>query len=400
MKRVLFFIDSFPNYSETFLYNQIYYLLDSGFYVDVIAIKQKVYSKKVIHQKMMDYKLNEHVSFLRHGLKNRLLVNILLFPIFSFKLLLHNKFRRSLFFIQNIDLFECFKNHDIVHAHYGHIGAMVGDLRKIGLFKSQKLICSFHGEELLPIYLDSYQSRYSNMLEYFDAITANSYYVKDLILKSLRGSESITSILPESLDTGYFRLLDDEVVKCDRFSILFVGRLIEWKAPIIAIQIVEMLLNLKYSVHLDIIGSGPEYDRCIKYISENNLKEYIVLHGSLSQEEIKGFLEKSDVFLFPGIKEPSTGKAEAQGLVIQEAQAMNVPVIVSDAGGMKFGLMDGITGYVVPENDLEGFVQKIRDLIINVDRRTELGKNGRKFVIENFDIQVLGKKLLQIYSLN
>ena len=53
---------------------------------------------------------------------------------------------------------------------------------------------------------------------------------------------------------------------------------------------------------------------------------------------------------------------------------MNVPVIVSDAGGMKFGLMDGITGYVVPENDLEGFVQKIRDLIINVDR-TELNFN-------------------------
>ena len=268
MKKVLFIIDSFPNYSETFLYNQIYFLLDCGIEVDVIAIKKKFFSENVFHQKMIEYRLNERVGFLRKGINLILLINLLIYPVLSFKILLNYGLKKSLFFIQNIDLFTRSRKYDVVHAHYGHIGALVGDLRKIGIFKNQRLICSFHGEELLPIHLDSYQLRYFNMLKFFDVITANSNYIRGLILKSLKGSDKITFVLPESLDTTYFGNLDQRIVKKDYFSILFIGRLIEWKAPILAIQIVEKLLKLNYNVRLDIVGSGPEYDRCFNYIKK------------------------------------------------------------------------------------------------------------------------------------
>lgn len=400
MKRVLFVIDSFPNYSETFLYNQIYFLLDHGIEVDVIAIKKKAYSQNVLHKKMIEYSLSERVRFLRHGIDPRLLINLLIYPVLSIKMILNCGLKKAFYLIQNFDLFNRFKNFNVVHAHYGHIGALVGDLRKVGVFKNQRLICSFHGEELLPIHLDSYQTRYSNMLEFFDVITANSYYTKELIIKSLNPESKRLIVFPVFVDKIYFEDKKIKIKNADSFNLIFVGRLIELKAPLLAVQIVEKLLKLNYIVRLDIVGSGPEFDRCFNYIEENKLDTYIKLHGALSQEEIKELYKESDVFLFPGIKEPATQKAESNGLVIQEAQAMRIPVIVSDVGGMKYGLIDGKTGYVVPENDINGFVEKVEYLIQNPNLKAELGENGKRFVSENFDSIVLGKKLLQIYGMN
>lgn len=398
MKKVLFIIDSFPNYSETFLYNQIYFLLEKEVYVEVLAIKRKTYPKNILHGKMMKYKLHEKVEFSRHGINLRLLLNTLFYPVSSIKISFKFGLKKAFFLIQNIDIINRFRDFNVVHAHYGHIGALIGDLRSVGFFKNQKLICSFHGEELLPIHLDSYQSRYSNMLKFFDVITANSIYIKDLILSSLSGSEKIIKVLPESLDVGYFEPSVKKNNNQGCFSILFVGRLIEWKAPILAIQIVEKLLTLQHKVRLDIVGSGPEYEKCLGYILSKELDKNIKLHGPLSQEEIIELFKQSDVFLFPGIKEPFTSKAEAQGLVIQEAQAMEIPVIVSDVGGMKYGLIDGKTGFVVPENNLDRFVETIEELLFNPKLKSELGKNGRRFVLENFDSQVIGEKLLEFYE--
>ena len=67
----------------------------------------------------------------------------------------------------------------------------------------------------------------------------------------------------------------------------------------------------------------------------------------------------SDIFLLPGITEVSTGRAETQGIVILEAQSMELPVLVSDAGGMKYGVNNNHTGYVIAESCINSFVEKI-----------------------------------------
>ena len=84
----------------------------------------------------------------------------------------------------------------------------------------------------------------------------------------------------------------------------------------------------------------------------------------------------SDLFVFPGIHDKH-GRAETQGLVLQEAQAMELPVIVSDVGGMKYGMINDITGFVVEEKNIAGFVDKIELLIADKELRKEMGKQGR-----------------------
>ena len=107
-------------------------------------------------------------------------------------------------------------------------------------------------------------------------------------------------------------------------------------------------------------------------------------------------MEESHAFIMPGIYDNSR-RAETQGLVIQEAQAMELPVLISDVGGMKFGVIDGETGFVLKEKDLNAFVKKVELLIQDENLARAMGKKGREFVIQNYDSKVLGAKLEKLY---
>jgi colanic acid/amylovoran biosynthesis glycosyltransferase len=108
-------------------------------------------------------------------------------------------------------------------------------------------------------------------------------------------------------------------------------------------------------------------------------------------------MNAADLFLFPGIIDKN-GRCEAQGLVVQEAQAMKLPVIVSNVGGMKEGIVDNKTGFVVKENDINGFVEKLEFLINNSNKKEAMGEAARAFVVKNYDSTILGEQLLYLYT--
>jgi colanic acid/amylovoran biosynthesis glycosyltransferase len=149
-------------------------------------------------------------------------------------------------------------------------------------------------------------------------------------------------------------------------------------------------------VIFNMVGEGLEFETCRAYILEHQLSGHINLLGPLSQEQIKAVMALSDVFLYPGIID-NNGRCENQGLVIQEAQAMALPVLISDVGGMTEGIIDGQTGFVVKAHDIEGFAEKLEFLMIHPKEKHAMGQTGRQFVVDHYDNKILGKKLLKIY---
>jgi colanic acid/amylovoran biosynthesis glycosyltransferase len=145
-----------------------------------------------------------------------------------------------------------------------------------------------------------------------------------------------------------------------------------------------------------IIGEGPLFPDLKDSIENEGLTGKVLLAGGKTQEETREDLNESDIFILPGIE--FNGLAEAQGLVIQEAQAMELPVLVSDAGGMAEGVLEGITGYVLPQRDVDAFVDKIEYLATNPSIRKQMGSAGRKFVEENYDSELLAQKLIHLYN--
>ena len=94
------------------------------------------------------------------------------------------------------------------------------------------------------------------------------------------------------------------------------------------------------------------------------------------------------VFVFPTYR-------EGFGSVTIEAEAMGIPVVVSDVPGPQNAIIDRVTGYKVPSKTVDPWVDKISYLLDNPDVRVEMGKEGRKFVEEKFDDKILLQKILE-----
>ncbi len=100
------------------------------------------------------------------------------------------------------------------------------------------------------------------------------------------------------------------------------------------------------------------------------------------------YLAAMDIFLFPSYR-------EGFGNVVIEAEAMGVPVVVSDIPGPQNGMVEGVTGFKVPARTVEPLVEKTSLLIEDENLRQKFGKAGAKFVVENFDSRVLIKKIIE-----
>ncbi len=404
--QIAFVVPSFPTVTETFVVNQICDMIDRGHNISIFAFHEN--EQQVNHEKISQYNLLERTTFLKQSKISKrkrlkafgkyVLIN---HEHINFKKLLNIlnvlKYGKAALNLQNYTRFQWLlvdKGFDIIHAHFGQSGAYIAEMKSFGFFAKTPLVTSFHGYDIRPHMLSDLFSTYRNLFEETALLTVNSPYTLSL-LQELQPTTR-NRVLPVGLDTKNFR---NKISTCSTvFSILFIGRLVEFKAPGLALEIIQILISRGYQeVILTIVGEGELKDEIKKNIIAKKLEKNVVLKGSCTQEEVLRLMSSSDIFLLPGIHD-KYGRAENQGLVIQEAQAMELPVVVSDAGGMKYGLLDGESGFVVKEGDIDGFADKIELLINNPSLRKKMGRKGREFVVENFDSKVLGDKLEAFYE--
>ncbi|MDE2222751.1 MAG: glycosyltransferase, partial [Candidatus Omnitrophica bacterium] len=138
------------------------------------------------------------------------------------------------------------------------------------------------------------------------------------------------------------------------------------------------------------IGDGPIRDALLQTIEESGLNDTVKLLGAQPRDKIIEFLGKTDVFLLPS-------KNEAFSVALLEAQAMEVPVVACNVGGISSAMNDQQTGFLVPLNDVEYTVKTIMKLFDNETLRSSLGKAGRKFVENHGNIKNINHQLEEIY---
>lgn len=284
--------------------------------------------------------------------------------------------------------------YDVLHAHFGSNGNYVTELRKLGLYKNAKFITTFHGYDLDYSYKAN--DYYLSLFNSCNTFTVNSLYSKNELIR-LGCDENKIHLLPVGLDIDKFKPIIEKTASPNFLKLLFVGRLIGFKAPDRVIEICRLLkLNNRVKFKASIIGDGPMLSELKELANKYGLSNEIVFEGSKTQEQIITAMETSDLFLYPGIT--FKNRAENQGLVIQEAQAMSLPVLVSDAGGMSEGVLNGLTGFVIPEDDLVEFANKVELLAQDICLRKRMGGRGRQLVKDKYDINVLNKQLLNLYK--
>jgi colanic acid/amylovoran biosynthesis glycosyltransferase len=203
--------------------------------------------------------------------------------------------------------------------------------------------------------------------------------------------------LPVGLRLDYFKPESNRALR-EKIRLVFLGRLVYLKGGLMMIDIFNKLFKVNPDLELVMIGEGEEREKIEKKINAYNIVDKVSLKGALSQDQIIKEFKEGSIFIYPGMFDPFFKAGDTQGLVVQEAQAMELPVVCSDIGGIKYGMIDGETGFLVNEGDIDGFVEKIQLLIDQPELRVKMGNAGREFVKKHFDSKVIGDKLMSVYN--
>jgi glycosyltransferase involved in cell wall biosynthesis len=174
--------------------------------------------------------------------------------------------------------------------------------------------------------------------------------------------------LPEPMDDLKIKL--EKMTGCvihNRKILVTVGRLVKRKGMAWFIDCVMPHLNSGY-IYI-VAGDGPEFDRIRRVVSLRNLKNRVLMLGRVSNDVRKVLLNISDVFIMPNNTVASD--IEGFGIVILEAGSCGLPVVASNLQGIKDAVIDGKTGYLVEEGDVEGFLNRIKSMsLAKADIRT------------------------------
>ncbi len=168
----------------------------------------------------------------------------------------------------------------------------------------------------------------------------------------------------------------------------YIGRIGKEKGFDELMQITKSLMTKYDNAVLLYVGPNEKPDTVAKESLEyfDNCSRIVYTGGWVDNTEC--YYAAMDVFVFPTYR-------EGFGSVTIEAEAMGVPVVVSDIPGPQNAIMDGVTGYTLPPKTVEPWVEKISYLFDNPEVRKEMGEAGRKFVVESFDDKILLQKILE-----
>lgn len=175
----------------------------------------------------------------------------------------------------------------------------------------------------------------------------------------------------------------------DRFVILVVAQLVDWKG----IDVVLRALNrLPLRVVAWIVGDGPDARRLTELCKTLNLEARVRFFGY--QVDVSRYMQAADCLVCPTIW------AEAAGLVILEGLACQLPVIASAVGGIPEFVEDRRTGFLFPPGDDAQLAERIRCLESDPEACRRMGLEARSAMVERFSAEKRLSEYLDLYRIS
>ena len=155
--------------------------------------------------------------------------------------------------------------------------------------------------------------------------------------------------------------------------------------------ILEDVIKKMPNVHFYWAGDGQYKQPILEKISK--FENFHYLKSLKYPDQVREYLTEIDIYALP------TGM-DTTPLSCREAMSMENPVVASKVGGIPEMVSDNITGFLVDEGDVDGWIKKLTVLIEDESLRTEFGKAGRKRVIDIFNWDKLAKEFIDVVQEN
>ena len=177
--------------------------------------------------------------------------------------------------------------------------------------------------------------------------------------------------------------------------VLFVGRLIEKKGCEYLIRAFALIQRIVPSALLLIAGDGDQREKLHKMATDLGVRAEF--RGAIPHSAVLDELKLAKVFCLPSII-AKNGDAEGLPIVMLEAQASGVPVVASASGGMIEAISEGVTGFAVPERNVNAIAAKIASLLTDHSLADSMATEGPKFIAHNYDINLCTQRLEALYK--
>jgi len=282
------------------------------------------------------------------------------------------------------------KRYDIIHSHWVMPGIAGVIVKKI--FKKPLVVTV--RENNTAIVANNFLLRY--VLKKADIIIVNNEQYERDILRIGVEKEKMRRILNGVNDIFKPGNKADARTKLkvpnNKKIIIFVGSLIQRKGPK---DVMESFFRLKKK-HKDLmlvyIGEGALKEELENEANKPPCKPDILFLGKKEPTEIKNWLNASDIFCLPTKKD---GIPNA----MVEAMACEVPVVMSNIGGIPDVIENWKSGIMVKPGNIDGFCSALDALIRDKKKRERMGKEGRKALLKNgVDWGINASKHINIYN--
>lgn len=176
-------------------------------------------------------------------------------------------------------------------------------------------------------------------------------------------------------------------------SILWCGRLIDWKHPEVAVSVAQRLKHEGIAFKMDIIGSGYMYEEIAELIKSQKLDPEVTLHSSMTPDKIREYMEKSSIYLF------TSDRQEGWGAVLNEAMNSGCAVVANSAiGAVPFLLKDKENGYIYEDSMIDNAYQKVKLLIENNELRSKVSIKAYETVKDIWNPKIAAERFLQLVN--
>ncbi|MBD2258630.1 glycosyltransferase [Pseudanabaena sp. FACHB-2040] len=177
--------------------------------------------------------------------------------------------------------------------------------------------------------------------------------------------------------------------------VLFVGRLVEKKGCEYLLPAVAKLQATCPEATLVVIGDGPRRT-ALEQRAQQLLSSYRFL-GAQPHSVVRDWMNRATVLAAPSIT-ASTGDSEGLPNVVVEAQAMGLPVVGFIHAGIPEAVVEGKTGFLVPEKAVEALADRLLTLFSQPGLWQQFSGAARQHVEQNFDLKRSIEKLEGLYT--
>ena len=280
----------------------------------------------------------------------------------------------------------------ILHAHFGWAGAYCWlAARTLGL----PFVVSFHGTDLTvsaahPIWRDAY----ATMLRQASCVTVVSRFLEGK-LRGL-GYERSVEIVPAGVRLERFPFSGGPRPG-EAPRILFIGRLIACKGPDTLIEALARTRAHGVQATLRIVGDGSLRTDLEQAARAAGVDRTVHFAGTCSHAEVRQELQRADIVVVPSREMPD-GQAEGSSVVIKEAQAIGVPVVATDVGGIPETLPPERRFELVPPDQPELLAAQIMRVWGARDEWGGRVRRHREWIESEFAWSRLALRLSAIYD--